>query len=77
MSISHDNANPVFQQIEIEEALEPAFGPVLRLFGVTQNGNSVLAHIHGFRPYFYVAAPAGFMNADLDRLKDAINVSRA
>jgi DNA polymerase delta subunit 1 len=35
----------------------------------------VLAHIHGFKPYFYVAAPAGFMNNDLDKLKDAINVS--
>jgi DNA polymerase delta subunit 1 len=63
-----------FQQIEIEEAVESGLGPTLRLFGVTQEGNSVLAHIHGFRPYFYVAAPPGFMNTDLDSLKDTINV---
>lgn len=66
----------VFQQIEIEEAMETNYGPVLRLFGVTRDGNSVLAHIHGFRPYFYVAAPPGFMNRDLEALRDAINVSR-
>jgi DNA polymerase delta subunit 1 len=42
---------------------------------VTQEGNSVLAHIHGFKPYFYVAAPPGFLNNDLDSLKDTINVS--
>ncbi|EIW67930.1 DNA polymerase delta subunit 1 [Tremella mesenterica] len=62
-----------FQQIEIEEASEAKLGPTLRLFGVTQNGNSVLAHIHGFKPYFYVAAPSGFLNKDLDPLKDMIN----
>jgi DNA polymerase delta subunit 1 len=64
-----------FQQIEIEEAIEPKHGPTLRLFGVTQNGNSVLAHIHGFQPYFYIAAPSGFLNKDLEPFKDTINVS--
>jgi DNA polymerase delta subunit 1 len=62
----------VFQQIEIEEAADSR-GPLLRLFGVTQAGNSVLAHVHGFRPYFYVAAPSGFLNKDLEPLKDTIN----
>lgn len=66
--------SPVFQQIEIEESSEPRHGPTLRLFGVTQEGHSVLAHIHGFRPYFYVAAPPGFLNKDLEPLKDFINV---
>jgi len=42
---------------------------------VTDNGNSVLANIHGFRPYFFVAAPSGFLNKDLEPLKDTINVS--
>ena len=31
--------------------------PILRMFGVTDNGNSVCAHIHGFMPYLYVPAP--------------------
>lgn len=65
----------VFQQIEIEEASDPKHGPTLRLFGVSEEGNSCLAHVYGFRPYFYVAAPAGFLNKDLESFKDLINVS--
>lgn len=34
--------------------------PVLRLFGITEEGNSVCCHVHGFSPYFYVDAPVGF-----------------
>lgn len=33
--------------------------PIIRMFGVTDNGNSVCCHIHGFAPYFYVTAPNG------------------
>lgn len=33
--------------------------PVVRMFGVTDSGNSVCCHVHGFAPYFYVPAPAG------------------
>lgn len=29
--------------------------PVLRMYGVTGDGNSVCAHIHGFTPYFWIA----------------------
>lgn len=72
----HYGSLSVFQQIEIEEATDGKDGPALRLFGVTAEGNSVLAHIHGFQPYFYIAAPSGFLNKDLEPLKDVINVSR-
>lgn len=34
----------------------------------------MLAHVHGFRPYFYVAAPSGFLQSDLTPLKDTLNV---
>ena len=34
--------------------------PVIRMFGITMEGHSVCAHIHGFTPYFYVPAPKGF-----------------
>lgn len=30
--------------------------PVLRAYGVTEEGNSVLGYIHGFAPYFYCPA---------------------
>lgn len=29
--------------------------PIIRLYGVTQDGQSVMAHVHGFTPYFYVS----------------------
>lgn len=38
--------------------------PVIRMYGVTMQGHSVLAHIHGFHPYFFVPAPANFKPAD-------------
>ena len=34
--------------------------PIMRMYGVTENGNSVLCHVHGFVPYFFVPAPKGF-----------------
>lgn len=64
----------VFQQIEVVESSHPKHGPTLRLFGITNAGNSVLAHVHGFRPYFYVAAPSGFLQADCQAFKDTLNV---
>lgn len=58
----------VFQQIDIDhyigENVEGMPGaqsgpvPIVRMFGVTMDGNSVCAHVHGFLPYFYVRAPS-------------------
>jgi DNA polymerase delta subunit 1 len=62
----------LFMQVDIDYYTEtphasfwPGLGsetkvPVLRMYGVTEGGNSVLAHIHGFLPYFYVPCPDGF-----------------
>jgi len=38
--------------------------PVMRLYGVTSDGNSVCCHVHGFTPYFFVTAPPKFTNAN-------------
>jgi len=35
--------------------------PVIRMFGVTRRGNSVLVHIYNFFPYFYVEVPDNFV----------------
>ena len=58
----------VFQQLDIDHYVDKPIQemggsnngvvPILRLFGVTMEGNSVCAHVHGFLPYFYVLAPA-------------------
>ncbi|TFK74920.1 hypothetical protein BDN72DRAFT_832633 [Pluteus cervinus] len=53
----------VFQQIDIENAKES--GANLIMFGVTREGNSVMAKITHFLPYFYVALPRGFLASDL------------
>lgn len=68
-----------FQQMEIDHYLAPSprsnqqLRAVLRLYGVTRDGNSVLAHVHGFLPYFYVPAPPGFTSSHCDVFRHALN----
>jgi DNA polymerase elongation subunit (family B) len=38
-----------------EEGMEK---PVIRMFGVTADGNSVTAHVHNFTSYFYAHVEA-------------------
>lgn len=42
-----------------------------------KDGHSVLAHIHGFVPYFYVAAPRGFTENDLESFARQLDVSNS
>lgn len=45
------------------------------IFGVTTEGNSILAHIYGFLPYFYVLVPPSmnFTKQDQEQLKRHLN----
>jgi DNA polymerase delta subunit 1 len=45
----------------------------VRMFGVTAAGNSVLVHVHGFRPYFYVRAPPGFGQEHIGAFTQTLN----
>lgn len=47
--------------------------PVLRLYGVTEDGHSVLTHVHGFHPYLYVPAPPGFTPEDCAQFRVALD----
>jgi DNA polymerase delta subunit 1 len=38
--------------------------PVVRLYGVTQEGLSVMACVHGFTPYFYASFPSTLSLSD-------------
>eukprot|EP00126_Sphaerothecum_destruens_P006174 Sdes_comp19247_c1_seq1m10197 len=77
--------NLIFQQLDIdfyisEKDVLPGMpgaktGPVavMRMYGVTMEGNSVMCHIHGFSPYFYVPAPKGFQERYLRDFRDKLN----
>ena len=73
----------VFQQIDIDHCIggvvpgmpgaQGAPVPILRMFGVTMEGNSVCAHIHGFLPYFFVPAPLGFRDEHCTKFRKELN----
>ncbi|XP_029781128.1 DNA polymerase delta catalytic subunit isoform X1 [Suricata suricatta] len=76
----------IFQQLEIDHYVGPAQPlpgaapppgpvPVLRAFGVTDEGVSVCCHIHGFAPYFYTPAPPGFGCEHLGDLQRELNAA--
>lgn len=43
--------------------------PIVRLYGVTAEGHSVMAHVRGYQPYFYIELPDGFNADKLDKFK--------
>ncbi|GFR97478.1 DNA polymerase [Elysia marginata] len=49
--------------------------PIVRMSGVTMAGNSVMAHIHGFTPYFFVPAQPGFKRDDCEKFKNALEAA--
>jgi DNA polymerase delta subunit 1 len=62
---------PVFQQIDCDYAVVDTpypnmpgsqVGPLamIRIYGVTDEGYSVLCNVHGFTPYFYAQVPQSF-----------------
>ena len=81
--IDSEKESIIFQQIDIDYYIGkarpdmpgPSEGPmpVMRMFGVTFTGVSVLAHIHGFVPYFYIRAPKKFQVERCKLLHDRLN----
>ncbi|XP_035674123.1 DNA polymerase delta catalytic subunit-like [Branchiostoma floridae] len=72
-----------FQQIDLDHYIGfPMDGmpgssvgpvPIVRMFGVTMEGNSVVCHVHGFSPYFYVPAKPEFKVEHCAQFRDALN----
>ncbi|ORY71699.1 DNA polymerase family B [Pseudomassariella vexata] len=56
--------NLTFQQIDAEEGTLHGGGATVKLFGVTENGHSVMLHVTDFKHYLYVAAPVSFRPED-------------
>ncbi|KAL5962055.1 DNA polymerase delta catalytic subunit, partial [Taenia solium] len=75
----------VFQQMDIDFYKGPKLSampgpnhssvPIIRVYGVSENGHSVVAHIHGFMPYFYVAAPQHFVQEHLLEFRRELNLA--
>jgi DNA polymerase delta subunit 1 len=68
------NLNPAsdnicFQAIEAEEGTLAGGKPTVKLFGVTEKGNSVMLHVTDFKHYLYVEAPVSFQNSDCPAFK--------
>lgn len=68
----------IFQQIDVETSNHPtnSNAVALKMYGVTDSGHSVLAHVTDYFPYFYVALPRGLQDSDLYGLQTHLN-SRA
>lgn len=47
--------------------------PIVRFYGVTMEGNSVLCHVHGFLPYFYVPAPPNFSPDECEKFRSELD----
>ena len=43
--------------------------PVIRMYGVTQGGNSVMCHVHGFASYLFTPAPQGFKDEECAKFR--------
>ncbi|KAF7551548.1 hypothetical protein G7046_g7693 [Stylonectria norvegica] len=58
-----------FQSIEAEEGTLHGGRATVKLFGVSEAGNSVMLHVTDFRHYLYVAAPVAFQPQDCSAFK--------
>ncbi len=84
-SINPSTDKLVFQQIDLDTYTASEGTPnvldktrphvrghttVMRLYGVTDEGYSIMAHLHGYIPYFYASLPSDtFQAADCERFK--------
>lgn len=59
----------IFQQIEAEEGTLHGGKATVKLFGVTENGHSVMLHVTDFKHYLYLAAPVSFQPKDCESFK--------
>ncbi|KAK4189634.1 putative DNA polymerase delta catalytic subunit [Podospora australis] len=66
-----------FQAIEAEEGTIDGGQPAVKLFGVTDHGNSALLHVRDFKHYLYVAAPVSFTAKDAPNFQKYLEVQLA
>ncbi|KAI1391491.1 DNA polymerase family B-domain-containing protein [Hypoxylon trugodes] len=69
--------NLIFQQIDAEEGTIRGGKNAIKLFGVTEDGHSVLVHVTDFKHYLYVAAPVSFTPQDCEPFKAYLETQMA
>jgi DNA polymerase delta subunit 1 len=72
-----ENDSLCFQAIEAEEGTLGGGQATVKLFGVTENGNSVLLHVKDFKHYLYVAAPVSFAPEDCQKFQTYLETQLA
>lgn len=73
----------LFQLVDIDYSVEKVVdgytpitkgrSPILRLFGVTADGNSVSCIVHGFYPYLYLEANTRVSLEECEMIREALN----
>ncbi len=76
MEATHANEKTHNKLVDPQQAYADK-APVVKLYGVTAEGNSVLAHVHGFRPYFYIDLNSDkpLSNLECDKFKRDLNLN--
>ncbi|KIJ39257.1 hypothetical protein M422DRAFT_49667 [Sphaerobolus stellatus SS14] len=69
LTVSH--VGKVFQSLDVHADNSNL---IIHIYGGTKCENSVLVRVHNFKHYFYIAAPVGFGEEDLEPFKDELNV---
>jgi hypothetical protein len=79
------NSSIAFQQMDTDYYIGkqkegypgPSSGsvPIIRLYGITEEGYSVLCHIRGYQPYFYIEMPDDFDADKVEPFKRFLAVS--
>ena len=70
LSSGWDRKPIIFQQIDAQAASYDS--NIVRMFGVTEEGHSVMCDVVNFQHYFYVPAPANFSEEDIRPMIDSI-----
>lgn len=63
-SLNCNTQSLAFQWVDVNVHCPEPESPIIRLYGVTAEGFSVLLHVHDFVQYFYVDCPPNFKEKD-------------
>ena len=63
----------IFRQTSIDWYMDQEQKPIIHIYGITNEGNSVLCHVHGFLPYTYFATLAEFTEDDLPHFEKCLS----